>query len=540
MSDGDRTRSFWAWGYEDELLDESDREDLAAFVEEEFGFPERPRLDYPELANVTLPESRLEVPDELADFCAADKETRVRHTYGRSWVDRVRGFRENFDSAPDLVTRPENETQLRAVLEWASENGAAVVPVGGGTSVVGGVEGDVDGDFAGVVSVNLREFDELLEVDETSRSAKIQAGKLGPDINDELADYGLNLRHYPQSYRFSTLGGWLATHAGGHYATNYTHIDDFVENVRMVAPDGEIETRRLPSSGAGPDPNELVLGSEGMLGIITEAWMDVVPRPPYSARATMHFDEFDDVVTAARRVVQSGLTPANCRVLDKHHARLNQLTPDADTHLLLLGFEANDALPEEELDRAMTLAEDEGGRCPAGPFYVDETTDEDDRGGSEPEQRWREEFFRDPYRTDAFISLGVMRRTFETAVTWDQFPDLHADVTEAAMDAMERVCGTGFLATRFTHVYPEGPAPYYTMLAPVDPDRAIEQAEEIKRAAVDTVIDHGGTTTHHHAVGRAHKPWYHRETPEDYREALRAMKQSLDPEGVMNPGVLID
>lgn len=532
--------SFWAWGYADEFPDEDEREELAEFVTTEFGFPERPRLELPKLSSVSIPEPSIEVPSEIASFSSTDVEDRIRHTYGRSYLDRVRGFYENFDPAPDIVSRPTDEADLRSIFECAGRNNVAVVPVGGGSSLVGGTEGSVDGDYNGVISVDMAEFDQVLEVDEVSRSARIQAGAYGPHINDQLKEHGFHLRHYPQSYEFSTLGGWLATHAGGHYATEYTHIDEFAENIRMVSPDATIESRRLPASGAGPDPNEMILGSEGTLGIITEAWMNLVPRPQYTARITMQFDELHSAVSAAKEIVQAGLAPANCRLLDKNHVKLNRLQDDP-SHLLLIGFEANDEMPSSDLDRAIALAEREGGEYRDGPFFVDNATEDNTgRSSSEAERRWRQEFFRDPHRTDAFISLGVMRRTFETAVTWDKFDELHDAVITNVMDTMERVCGGGFMAMRFTHVYPDGPAPYYTMLAPVEPGREIEQAEKIKQAGVDTLIEHGGTTTHHHAVGRTHKPWYHEEVPEDFRESLRAMKDEVDPQGIMNPGVLID
>lgn len=532
--------SFWAWGYADDFPDEDEREELAEFVTEEFGFPERPRLQLPELSEVTLPEPSIEAPSEIASFSSTDVEERIRHTYGRSYLDRVRGFYENFDSAPDIVSHPTDEADLRTIFECASKNNVAVVPVGGGSSLVKGTEGSVDGDYNGVISVDMAEFDKVLEVDEVSRSARIQAGAYGPHINDQLEQHGLHLRHYPQSYEFSTLGGWLATHAGGHYATDYTHIDEFVENIRMVAPNGTIESRRLPASGAGPDPNEMILGSEGTLGIITEAWMNLVPRPQYTARVTIHFDELQSAVSTAREIVQAGLAPANCRLLDKNHVKLNRLQ-DEVSHLLLVGFEANDEMPSSDLDRAITIAEREGGEYRNGPFFVDNTAENNTgRNSSEAERRWRREFFRDPHRTDAFISLGVMRRTFETAVTWDKFEELHDAVVTNVMDTMKQVCGDGFVAMRFTHVYPDGPAPYYTMLAPVEPGREIEQAKKVKQAGVDTLLEHGATTTHHHAVGRAHKQWYHKEVPEDFRKSLKAMKDELDPQRIMNPGVLID
>jgi alkyldihydroxyacetonephosphate synthase len=298
--------SFWAWGHEDRLPDADERRELADRIEGMLGFPERPLVEYPTLEDVEMPPHGLEAPAELTDVVTSDRRVRASHTYGKGYRDLVRGFRGDFSAAPDLVARPRDEAKVRAVVEWAASEGVAVVPYGGGTSVVGGVECDGDG-YAGVVSLDTREMDRVLEVDEHSRSARIQAGATGPEIQAQLADHDLQLRHYPRSYEFSTFGGWVATRAGGHFATRYTHIDDFVESVRAVTPAGALETRRLPASGAGPDPKRFLLGSEGAFGVITEGWMRVQPRPPHRARATVRFDDYWDAVEATRGIVQARL-----------------------------------------------------------------------------------------------------------------------------------------------------------------------------------------------------------------------------------------
>lgn len=239
--------SFWGWGYAEKFPDDAERRELKERVETFLDFPERPLLDPPNVEDAieTVPETRIDIPDRLAEFCTNDPRARVGHTYGKAYRDLVRGFHGEFDAAPDIVARPTTEDEIEAVLGWAAGENIAVVPYGGGTSVVGGVEGDVGSNYRGVVSLDTREMDQVLDVDPVSRTARIQAGALGPAINDQLADHGLQLRHYPQSYEFSTLGGWIVTRAGGHFATRYTHIDDFVENVRMVTPTETFETRRL-------------------------------------------------------------------------------------------------------------------------------------------------------------------------------------------------------------------------------------------------------------------------------------------------------
>ncbi|PSP68000.1 FAD-binding oxidoreductase [Halobacteriales archaeon QS_1_69_70] len=537
-SDGDRPLSVWAWGYEDRLPDDEERRELAARVEGMLGFPERPIMDYPSLDDIDLPAPSLSVPDALADVVTTGRRARASHTYGKGYRDIVRGFHGDFAAAPDLVARPRDEADVESIIAWAAEEGVAVVPYGGGTSVVAGVECDGEG-YAGVLSLDTRGMDAVLEVDTHSRSAKIQAGATGPEIQAQLADHDLQLRHYPQSYEFSTFGGWIATRAGGHFATRYTHIDDFVESVRAVTPAGTLETRRLPASGAGPDPNRFLLGSEGAFGVITEGWARVQPRPPHRARATVRFDDYWRAVDATREIVQARLYPANCRLLDANEAMLHELAFDG-SHLLVLGFESTDHPVADDLDRALEIADDHGGRCPDGPTIEDRTTGDEatDREATD-EGAWRDSFFEGPYLFNALVSMGVLVDTFETAVTWDQFPDLHEALSENVLGAMREECGAGFMSCRFTHVYEDGPAPYYTLLAPADVGNELDQWRTIKRAASDTLLAHGATITHHHAVGRVHREHYHEEAPDRYLEALRSMKRTLDPEGIMNPGALL-
>jgi alkyldihydroxyacetonephosphate synthase len=537
--------SFWGWGYSEKFPDEAERRDLATRMEGMLGFPERPMLSPPALSDVSIPDSSLSPPAHLEDVVSTATEDRIRHTYGKGYRDIVRGFHGDFGSAPDAVAEPDCEDDIEDVLAWANGERIAVVPYGGGTSVVGGIECDPNGDgggFAGVVSLDVRELDAVLEVDDHSRSARIQAGALGPEINEQLAEYDLQLRHYPQSYEFSTLGGWIATRAGGHFATVYTHIDEFVENVRMVTPSGPMETRRLPASGAGPDPNRLVCGSEGTLGVITEAWMQVQPRPSYRARATVHFDDFDAAVDATRAIVQARLYPANCRLLDRNEAMLNEVAMDG-SHVLVLGFESIDHPVDSDLERALEICDDHGGAVSGNPSFEgphrERKTDAGGDDRDDEEGDWRSAFFEAPYTFNALVSLGVIVDTFETAVTWDQFPQLHEEITTQVMDTMNEECGTGFLSCRFTHVYPDGPAPYYTLLAPADVGNELEQWREIKATASDVIEEYGGTITHHHAVGRVHRDWYEAETPGEFHEALRAAKESMDPEGIMNPGALL-
>ena len=531
-----RKRSFWGWGWEDKFPDAATRKTTGEHAQLMVGFAPQRCDEPPTLDSIGLRTSRLSAPAALSRLLTDNPEARIRHTYGRSYRDVLRGFRGDFAPAPDLVATPANEAEIAAVLDWASDARVAVIPFGGGTSVVGGVEGDVDDRYGAVVSLDLARLDRVLEVERSSLSARIQAGATGPGLEAQLAEHGLTLRHFPQSFEFSTLGGWVATRAGGHFATLYTHIDDLVQSTRAVTPKGLWESRRLPGSGAGPSPDRLMVGSEGIFGVITEAWMRVRPRPVFRATATAHFDDYRRAVEAVRALSQSGLYPSNCRLLDKREAALNAVTMDG-THVLVVAFESADHPVQAWMERALELVADHGGTCPKGAIYREggERSDGGDGAGV-----WRDAFIDAPYLLNIMASMGVVVDTFETACTWDNFERLHSGVVREVRQAMKDACGAGFISCRFTHVYPDGPAPYFTFIAPGRYGAELDQWMTIKKAASDAVIAHGGTITHHHAVGRVHRPWYEVQRPALFGEALRAVKGALDPSGVMNPGVLIE
>jgi alkyldihydroxyacetonephosphate synthase len=518
----------WGWGFEDEQLSPEQTRAAAAVIVDRLGFgrlePELPVA----LNDVSLPPPRLTPPGSLSAICATDRYERCLHAYGRSYADVLRAFRGRFAHPPDVVARPRDESELEAVLDWAVSAGAAVVPFGGGTSVVGGVEPRVDGGYAGVVTIDLKALDRVLEVDTASLAARIQAGATGPVLEEQLATRGLTLRHFPQSFEFSTLGGWIATRAGGHFATLYTHIDDLVESARALTPAGWWESRRLPGSGAGVSPDRMLLGSEGTLGIITEAWVRVRPRPACRASTAVRFSDFAAGAEAVRNLSQSGLHPSNCRLIDAREAQVTG-AGDGSAALLVLGFESSGHDVEPSLALALECCGDYGG-----------TWERDVKDRGRASSQWREAFLRAPYLRDTFIAIGVLSETFETAITWERFPRFNESVLGRATEAVREACGAGLVTCRFTHVYPDGPAPYYTILAPASRGAELDQWAAIKGAASDAVLACGGTITHHHAIGRDHRRWYDRQRPEPFATALRAAKAALDPAGVLNPGVLID
>lgn len=529
-----RRRSFWAWGYEDRFPAPSARQGLAAFARAALGLDGLAPRELPVAEAIALRPPRIEAPAELAAICSADHRDRLAHTYGKGYRDLVRGLAGDFGAAPDLVAHPRDEADVARVLAWASAAGVAVIPYGGGTSVVGGVEADVGPRFDAVVSLDLGGLDAVLEVDPGSRLARVQAGATGPRLEAQLASSGFTLRHFPQSFEHSTVGGWIATRAGGHFATVYTHIDDLVAATRLVTPAGTLATLPLPGSGAGPAPDRLVIGSEGALGVITEAWLRLHRRPTFRASASVRFRDWDAAVDAAREIAQAKLFPANCRLLDAREAGLNRVATDG-RHVLLLGFESADHPVGAWLELALAIARRHGGDCPDGPRVSGDGAP----ARADQADAWRRAFLDAPYLQSALVSMGALVDTFETACTWSAFPAMHRELVARVRDTIKRVAGKPFLSCRFTHVYPDGPAPYYTFIAPARAGEELAQWAAIKAAASEVLAAHGATITHHHAVGRVHRPWYEREVPALFRESLAAAKRTLDPAGILNPGALL-
>jgi alkyldihydroxyacetonephosphate synthase len=532
-----RRRSYWGWGYEEGGPSAAERERLREALALRWG-RDLPNLRPPPVSGITLRPPRVALPASLEHLAGTGTYERLSHSYGKSYRDLVRAIRGEFPNPPDIVAYPRSEDDVVRLLDWCSAERVAVVPYGGGSSVVGGVEPSVGETYRGVATIDMSRLGRVLEVDRLSRAALVQAGAYGPALEDQLRPSGLTLRHFPQSFEFSTLGGWIATRSGGHYATARTHIDDFVESVRMVTPSGLYETRRLPGSGAGPSPDRLVIGSEGALGILTRAWMRLQDRPRFRRSAGIRFADFSRAVAATRELAQSGLEPAGCRLLDPLEA-LTGGAGDGSASVLVLGFESADHPVDWAMSRALEICEGHRGEVPEEARSAAPREEPKERSGAAG--AWRRSFLAAPYLRDALVCMGALCETFETAVTWQGFEALHAEVLSAAHAALREVgAGPGSVTCRFTHVYPDGPAPYFTVLGPAREGAELEQWDTIKAAVSEAVLAGGGTITHHHAVGRDHRPWYDRQRPALFAKALSSAKGALDPAWVMNPGVLLD
>lgn len=526
-------RKFWGWGREDQALEAREIAQIESSYAKQFGVQGFQVLPTPRVEDVELRSPRIVPPVHFAGSCATDPHARLLHSYGRSFFDSARIFLGSFPNPPDVVALPASEEELIRMLDWCDTVNAVVIPWGGGSSVVAGVEPPHTD--RPIVTIDMCRLDQVLEIDTTSQAARIQAGIYGPALEGRLKASGLTLRHFPQSFEFSTLGGWIATRGGGHYATLYTHIDEFVESLRVVTPCGVSESLRLPGSGAGPSPDRLFIGSEGTLGIITEAWMRLRARPVHRAASSVRFRSFEHAVQCVRAISQAHLYPANARLLDATEAHVNG-AGDGSSSVLVLSFESADHPQDGALSRALEIALEHGGEC-------DAVTDPGNAGAQRQgaSGRWRNAFLRMPYFREVLTPRGIIVETFETAITWDRFPVFHDRIMAETRRVIKAVTGRdGIVSCRFTHVYPDGPAPYYTYHALGDTARMVEQCWAIKSATADLLNAMGGTITHHHAVGRDHRRWYDRQRPPVFAQALRAVKRTLDPRGMLNPGVLID
>jgi alkyldihydroxyacetonephosphate synthase len=538
---------WWGWGEEghDVPLSATAQALLAA----ELGAVPAPRRDPVALDRVRLPPTSLPpAARELlagalgAEHVREDRLARVTHAAGRGYHDLVRLRAGDATAAPDAVLYPGSAEQIVAVLRACAQERVAVVPFGGGTSVVGGVE-PVRGRCAAVVALDLARLDRLLAVDPVSLTATAQAGMSGPALEAALAGHGLTLGHFPQSFEFSTIGGWVATRSAGQASTGYGRIDALVLALRAVTPSGEIATRAVPASAAGPSLRELLVGSEGALGVIAEVTLRVRPRPAVRRYEAFSLPRLDAGADALRALVQQGAAPDVARLSDPVETRVS------------LAMSGGEGLATRALG-AYLRARGRGEGCLAIAGW---------EGASEQEVRarrsatarilrahgalalgtavgkaWEHGRFHAPYLRDELLAHGVMVETLETATTWERLLELHAAVA-AAIDGALRARGTPpIVMGHVSHVYRAGASLYFTFVARQQSGAELEQWHAAKVAASDAILAHGGTITHHHAVGRDHAPWLPGEVGELGIELLRAAKATLDPAGIMNPGTLLD
>ncbi|MGD2179086.1 MAG: FAD-binding oxidoreductase, partial [Anaerolineae bacterium] len=453
---------------------------------------------------------------------------------------------------PDAVVYPKEEAEIASLLTWAAERDVTVIPFGGGSSVLGGVEPSRDERPA--ITLDMAELNRVVSVDPESRTARIQGGASGPEIEGQLNGLGLTLGHFPQSFEFSTLGGWIATRATGQNSIGYGKIEDMTQAVRVVTPTGIIETKDVPASATGPSLREMIVGSEGIYGVITAATMRIHPRPQIQDYRGILLHSFEDGISAFRELMQSkDLRPSIVRLSDasetagyaalahKHHGLRRLLDRfvkwyltahhhdlDGGSALMLLGFDGDRDWIHRQWELALEICRDHGGLLL----------------GRSIGRSWKRDRFAQPYLRDTLLDRNILVDTLETATNWSNLTQLYAEMVKALKGAItNNGGGPGYVMTHVSHAYRQGASLYTTFLGRQipTPDPLAKQAqwEGIKGVATDAILAAGGTLSHHHGVGRDHAPWLRDEIGQTGLEALRALKQSLDPTKTMNPGILL-
>jgi alkyldihydroxyacetonephosphate synthase len=461
-----------------------------------------------------------------AEHVRTDGETRARHTRGQSTPDLLRLRAGDVSDAPDAVVLPGSHEEVLELLSVCSEEHVAVVPFGGGTSVVGGLAPRREG-FAGVVALDLRRLNSLLELDEESRTATFEPGLRGPEAEGLIAPRGYTIGHHPQSFMYATIGGFAAARSSGQASAGYGRFDERVVGLRLATPRGTLELGRAPKSAAGPDLRQLLLGSEGAFGVITAVTVEVRPAPAERVYDGWRFASFTDGATALRRLIQDGPVPTVLRLSDEAETALNLARPTelgaagSGGCLGIAGYEGT--------------SEDVTARRAGVTALLREAGAELDEDAGES---WAHGRYKGPYLRDALLDAGVVADTLETTTFWSNIPRLYAAVGDALRESLSAQGTPPVVLCHISHVYRSGASLYFTVGAAALED-PVAQWRAAKQAASDAITDNGGSITHHHGVGVDHRGNYEREVGPLAIEALQAVKAVFDPAGIMNPGILI-
>jgi len=537
-----RPAKWWGWGFDDRSIPLESRPALLAFLKQVLELPDAELLRVPDPATIPLPASRLTDAD-LRDFrkivgeegVAGSDFDRLTHAAGKSYRDLLRLRLGPAPVPPDIVLFPEADEDVRRVLELASERDFRVVPFGGGTTVVGGVE--VSEASHPHVTLDLRRMRRVLAIDEVSLLVTAQAGIRGPLLEEALQARRLTTGHFPQSFEFSTLGGWIAARSTGALSNRYGKIEDLVASLRMVSPTGTYDVRARPRHAMGPDLLGLAVGSEGTLGVITQATVRVARAPAAREFESFLFRGFRDGLEALRGMAQDGVPPDMAYLMDEDETRFNVAAAGGAKGIGASLLRARGFSPEQ---RSLLLVGYEGARdivrehlaigrryCGAGVAV-----------GAGPAARWFQERYDAPYLRDSLIDHRILVDTVETATVWSNLERLYGAAREALLKGIWGTGVQGLVGCHVSHVYPEGASLYYTFLARQKRGEELAQYDAVKRAVTRAILDHGGHLSHHHGIGTEHAGYLREALGDDAWRLMRDLKRTMDPKGIMNPGKL--
>ena len=540
----DRKRLRWnGWGWNDapDVLGE-DAESIWRWMGRTLGIDPLPHTPAVPLEGIDLPPSRLGKNEhgQLAGILSpervkTDDYERAFHARGKSYHDLLYLRAGRLDAAPDAVVYCQTAPECLDLLRFCAESGYALIPFGGGSSVVGGVNATAGIGHRGIITLDTTLMNRLLWIDHKSLVACAQAGIYGPQLEEALQAEGYTLGHYPQSFEFSTLGGWIAPRGAGHQSNRYGKAEEWLVSAELATPRGLWRTEDFPGSAAGPQGRDLVAGSEGILGIITEASFRIYPVPEVKDYRGYIFTEFAAAVDTVRALMQSGVPTAMIRLSDPDETRfytalkMSGEEPDPALRIcaMLVGLEGDREAVEAALSASRAIIEGHGG------MHFGESLGES----------WYAGRFETPYLRDPMLDRGLGVDTFETSTKWSNMLTLHEAVTRATLDAMAAHAvapgARGICMSHISHAYRDGASLYFTFAFPRDPGNETGQWLAVKQAASDAIIEHGGTISHHHGVGMDHLPWIEREKGPIGLAAIRAVKQQIDPANILNPGKLL-
>jgi alkyldihydroxyacetonephosphate synthase len=543
----DKRSKWWGWGTEDEAYHIPDPDRFWTYVRDHLG-ETRPRPRVTSLAEFKLRQSRLPEGDIAglrqisgAGAVFTDSEDRAFFSLGKGYTDLVRMRRGDIANATDAIVRPADEQQVLAAMRLAARRRLAVIPFGGGTSVVGGVEPVGDGP---TITIDMAGLSQVLEIDREAATATVQAGAMGPDLERILSGSGFTLGHFPQSFRYSSVGGWIATRSAGQNSTKYGTIADLVQSVRLAHPEGILSTPNVPAAAVGPDLVQTIVGSEGTLGVITQANLRLSALPAHRSHKGYLLPSFAAGVQVVREIMQVGVEPAVLRLSDEAETEsslalrtapkgaaaaaervgrwyLHRKGLDLESgSIMILGFEGSETNVRHSSDAAKRILKRHGAASL----------------GSSPGRAWRRSRFTAPHLRDVFLDNGIMVDTLETSTTWGNYLTLHAKIRDALRGALGE---KSVVMAHLSHSYTDGGSIYYTFLAPQDEGGEIEQWERVKAAATDAIVAGGGALSHHHAIGIEHRRWMRDYLGDEGSRWLSRIKRTIDPEGILNPGKLI-
>ena len=543
---------WWGWGDPNLRFPMADKPTLWPWIVKKLGITSAtPTANPIDLASMEIPPTR--AGDKVlaalrtilnAEQISLDPLERLQHSYGKSFPDLFRVRRGVVRRAPDAVVLPNSHEQVEALVALAQQLDFCLIPFGGGTNIVGGVNPEAD-ETRPVITLSLRNMSRLISIDRESRTATIQAGALGPKLESDLAQQGHSLGHFPDSFEYSTLGGWLATRSAGMQSDAYGKIEDMIVSIKIVTPSGTIVTKPVPASSAGPDLNRIMVGSEGILGVITEATMRVHRTPAIKDYRGYLFKTFEDGVRGIQECLDRGFTPSMIRLQDSGESELafNMRAPKGGIEgwiqnrvkawlksrgyvepcILIVGVEGDDASIETTRRNAHRILKRHGA------FSL----------GKSVGDTWSKDKFNIPYLRDYIMDYGCMADVAETSTLWSNVLPLYTATVAAVKARFQQDDGTGFIGCHISHTYKTGACLYFTFAARQPEGQELEHYYDYKKLVTDTIMSMGGTLSHHHAVGTEHRPWMKMELSPASLQALHALKTSLDPKSILNPGKLL-